>query len=232
MIVGHVLSSQVMPGAILSPDNGEVSPVLEYELGGIGLNDVTEGLRYQTWTARLSYKAGRRANGIFLSAPNTEEFLLYSASKITEFSFTFDQNMNPFLAFMQDGVAKFRWWDPTIPGYTVTSLPAGSHGPKCALDDKRKLETGTSDILLCYCRDGNLYYREQRDRYGVEYLLKSGVIGDCILVAMMNTNRVRIVTGLQDFPEESYSYRYAKGFRRRITKGGNPRRITGVNYGN
>lgn len=230
-ITGHVLSSQVIEGRILVPDDRDVSPILDFELGGIDLNDNTQGNQYQTWTARLRYRAGSSVGGIYLKADDGEEFLFYNAPGITEFSFTFDQNMQPFLCFMQGGDAKYYWWDPTISAYALTNLPTGSISPKCCLDDKRRLETGTSDILLLYARDNNLYYREQRDRYLTEYLLKTGIIGGPLVAGMNNRNRVQIFLGLPEYPETTLGYRYAVGGRRRVSVGGNPRKVCGVNYG-
>jgi hypothetical protein len=231
MIRGHSLSSTNLPGYYLSPDNSDVSPVLEYESGGIDLNDISEGLEYQDWQARLEYRAVRRHNGIFLSAPSIEEYLFFDEVGITEFSFTFDQNMNPFFCYMQDGQAKYHWYDPTIPGYDTVSMAVGVTSPKCCLDDKRLMETSTSDIILAYKRAGNLYYREQRDRFGTEYLLKTGITGELLLVGMHKRWRLQFAIGLQDYPDTTFTYRYAKGFRRRIVKGGGARRIPGVNYG-
>lgn len=231
MIPGHVLSSQVISGYYLSPDNNDVSPVVDFELGGIGLNDITSGRDYQVWQARLHYEAGSAVGGIYLSAPNIEEFLWYNLKGITEFSFTFDQNMNPFLTYVQNGQAKYYWWDPTIPGYTVASLPVDARSPKCCMDDKRYMETSTSDIVLAYMRGTTLYYREQRDRFTIEYTLKTGLTGDVLLVGMTRVNRLQFAIGAQEFPATTYGYRYAKGFRRRIAVGGHARQICGVNYG-
>jgi len=231
VIPQHVLSTTNIPGYYLTPDNSDPSPVVDYELGGVDLNDTSQGLNVKVWKVRLHYSASKLAGGIYLSAPDIPEFLFYAGKDITEVSFTFDQNMNPFLAFMQNGQAKFYWFDPTIPGYTLTLLPAGSVSPKVCLDDKRAVENPTSDVILGYIRSGTLYYREQRDRFLVEYTLKTGVIGDVLMVGMTKIGRLQFALGLQDFPTTTNSYRYATGFRRRIVVGGGARRIPGVNYG-
>ena len=55
----------------------------------------------------------------------------------------------------------------------ITELSEGDQYLRCCLDDKRQSATaqGNNDIILAYVRAGKLYYRQQRDRYEVEYLL-------------------------------------------------------------
>lgn len=231
MIPQHRLSSVNFLGYYYDPDSVDPSPVLDYEMGGIDLNDPSQGLQVQVWKARLNYSPTSYIGGVYLSAPTVEEFLFFNQRGLTEVSLAFDQNMQPFISFMQNGQAKYYWWDPTIPGYTVASLPVGAISPKCCLDDKRKIETGTSDIILTYVNAGNLYYREQRDRFTVEYLLKSGVVGEVLKVGMTKINRLMFTLGQQEFPDSTIVYRYATGFRRRVAVGGGARRIAGVSYG-
>lgn len=174
MIPGNTISSTLEYASYLSPDNLEVSDTLDYELGGVGINNPADGLEYQTWTLRVVPTGGiLDPVDIKLSAPNTPEFTLFSDVGISAASLAFDQNMQPFVAFVQNGNAKFRWYDATVPAFVVTDLPAGSTTPKCTLDDKRALQTrlGSSDIILAYIRTDNLYFRAERDRYTVEYLL-------------------------------------------------------------
>jgi hypothetical protein len=231
MIPQHILSSVNFQGYYYTPDSIDPSPVVDYELGGVALNDPSQGLQVKPWKARLSYDAATSIGGIYIGAPDVEEVLFYSQRGITEMSLAFDQNMQPFICFMQNGQAKYYWFDPTIPGYTTATMAAGVTSPKCCIDDKRKIQTGTSDIILAYIRAGNLYYREQRDRFTIEYLLKTGVVGEVLKVGMTHINRLMFAIGNQEFPTSTIAYRYATGFRRRVAVGGGARRIAGVNYG-
>ena len=61
------LSSVIVADHFLEPDDLETYPLLVYELGGVGLNDPSEGLRYQVWTLRY-FPA---TDEFVLSAPNT-----------------------------------------------------------------------------------------------------------------------------------------------------------------
>lgn len=145
-------------------------------LGGISLSDPTQGLQYQNWSGTVT-DVGLATSSVYLYSDNTPNTFIFSDPGIIWMRFTFDQNMHPFVSFYDGSISKYFWWDPTIPGNTVTSLPAGPTYPACMLDDTRSIETrvGTSDIILGYINNTNLCYRQQRDRYGTEYVLYSGI---------------------------------------------------------
>ena len=165
MLPDHVLSSQLVLGYYLYPDNLDPDPFKSYELGGVALNDPSEGLMYQTWWARLFKDGITETSKIYIGADNVPEFVWLDGADFGEVSLAFDQNMNPFVAYVDGDDAKFYWYNTALPGYTTTTLPAGSRSPKCYLDDKREMQDSTNDILLVYMRDDKLYYRERRDRY-------------------------------------------------------------------
>lgn len=200
MMPDHVLSTQVILGQYIPPEERDPLKTKDYELGGIALQDPSEGLMYQVWTVRLDINEDTGMGSVYLSAPNTPDTLQFELLGITEVSLAFDQNMNPFIAFVQSGQARFWWYDPTVALQIFTDLPVGARSPKCCLDDKRPLQTelGQSDILLCYINGTTLYLREQRDRYLTEYPLKTGVTQDIIRIAMTDVNRVQIAIGLYD----------------------------------
>lgn len=178
-----LISNDSLVTAFLSPDNLDYSPIIDYELGGVALNDTNEGLRYQTWTIRVD------GDDILISAPEVAETVLFTAAGTSQVSLAFDQNMRPAVAFVQNGVAKLRWYDTLAAAQVITEF-ADAVTPRVCLDDKRETQTGTSDIILAYVRDGDLYFRAQRDRFGVEYLLKADVGGTLVKVGMMRNNRL------------------------------------------
>jgi len=198
MLPDHTLSTTLIYGNYLYPDYLYTDGLIDYELGGIGLSNATSGLMVQVWTATLVGVPGDVGTSVYVSAPNTPDTFLFQMDGITEISLSFDQNMRPFVAFVAAGVAQFWWYDATLPGQRFTLLPVGSTSPKCTLDDKRPLETlvGSSDILITYIKDDNLYYREQRDRYTIEYLLKADLSTLLLAprvgkLAMTNKDRVQ-----------------------------------------
>ena len=230
MLPDHVLSTRPIIAPFLFPRDGAPSPVYDYELGGIGLNNTTQGLRYQAWKGVLKIGVNY-IGGVYLSAANYVETLHYSAMGVQTVSLAFDQNMNPAIAYMQNGAAKLRWYDTTIPGYDIITLPAGTSFPRICLDDKRHEQTSTSDIIISYMRDGALYFREQRDRFLIEYTLRSGIVGELVMLGMNEKNRLQFAFGAVKFPPTFNINRITTSGRRRITTQGSVRRVVGATYG-
>lgn len=139
------------------------SATVDHEDGGIALQDPSRGLMYQIWRARIIN------DGIVIDAPSVPEFVAYSGTDITEVSLAFDQNMRLTMAFVESGEAKLLWYDSFIGQEVVTTLPADAVTPRVTLDDKRRTQASVSDIILGYKRGNSLYYRQQRDRFQVEY---------------------------------------------------------------
>lgn len=169
MLPLNQLSSVNIPTYLIGSRNKDVSRLKDYEDGGIDLNDATQGLMYQGWESEL------QDDTVVLRSDNGYSYTIYSGTDITEISFTFDQNMRPVLAFVEGGIPKLQWFDSNIGTMTVTTLASGILNPRVFLDDKRYLHNSSSDIILGYLRVGNLYYRQQRDRFLIEYLLASNV---------------------------------------------------------
>lgn len=159
----------------------------DYETGGVGLNDASQGLLVQTWVLNV---LGNNVNVGPLGGSSTT---LFSAAGITEAALTFDQAMHPTIAYIQSGTLKLYWYD-TSAGSTVTSSFGTARNPRLTLDDKRATATrnGTSDILLCYVSGTNLNYRQQRDRYNTERTLLTNVPTTRTLKTVGMSNRSRI----------------------------------------
>lgn len=232
MLPNHILSVTPVFGYYLPPDDLDPNPILDYEMGGVALFDASQGMMVRTWYTRLVIDGVTETNAVFIGAADVPEVMFFSGLTISEVSLAFDQNMNPFLAFVEGGQAKFYWFDAALPGYTTTTLPVGSRSPKCCLDDKRSTQIAASDILLFYMRGTTLYYREQRDRYLIEYTLAGSLGGqDVLMCGMSRVNRVQIAIGLTDYPAPTINYRRTTEPRNRITVAGDRRRLVKVSYG-
>lgn len=175
MMPDNVLSTPNVPGAFQPPEDRPVGqyPIVAYELGGIALNDSSQGLQYQVWVFEImNFVPQIGGDGVSVRPEvGGASTVFYSGSGITEISGAFDANMNPTLIFVENGLSKLRWYDSSISNYALTDLP-GALSPRLTLDDKREAAGSSRDILLFYLKaDGALYHRIQRDRYGVEYLL-------------------------------------------------------------
>ncbi|MBT9138842.1 MAG: hypothetical protein DDT31_01419 [Syntrophomonadaceae bacterium] len=166
--------------------------LVDFEMGGVGLQNPSQGLNVQLWRLRYDELTGN----FLLSAPNHPETILFNRPNVSYISLSFDSNMNLFVSFTQAGVSRF-WWFDTVPSAQVFDevTIATATSPYATLDDRRILQDATRDILLFYIRIGNLFFRQQRDRYTIEYLLQAGVTGDVLKAGMQTNLRVGILLG-------------------------------------
>lgn len=195
MIPGNSLSLVNLPTDWIYPDNLLTTRQVDWELGGIALNNGTQGLQVQVWKLTLDIDEESLVGSFYVTPENGPPQFLFSGVGITEGSLAFDQNMNPFVGYMQGGAARYWWFDTITATQIHSDLPANSTAPKATTDDKRPLQVTASDIIMCYTRAGNLYFRAQRDRYTVEYLLKTGVTGQVLKVGMNRKMRLQIGMG-------------------------------------
>lgn len=186
MLPENILSSTAVTGDFILAKGLDISSVLDYEDGGIALDDPSEGNQYQVWRGRLV------GDDIILDAPEVEPTIIYSASNITEISFTFDHNMRPAVTYVQAGVVKLRWYDTSIPAYNILGF-SGAITPKIVMDDKRETQTSNKDMLLVYLQEGKLCYRQQRDRFLIEYVLAEGPYERLLKIGMNTRLRMQFI---------------------------------------
>ena len=183
----NALSSQAFISDYLAPDGIERSVyTTDQELGGIALSDASQGLQVQVWT--ITYV---NEDVIVIPADTGSPTTLFTLTGITEINLSFDQNMNVFVAYVMEGQAWYYWYDPIPQTFLHQIMASDVDNPRCCMDDKRIEVVDSSDILLAYTRGDNLYYREQRDRYTVEYLLKLGAEGNLEHIGMNKSLRVQ-----------------------------------------
>lgn len=165
----NTLSSEVIAGAFSGVRSLSYRPDEDYEDGGIDIQDPSKGLTFQPWRGWIEADEDTMESKVYLESQNTCPRLVYTGYNITEISFTFDRNMNIALAFVEDGEAKFYWYDTVTASMITTSLGSGVITPRVTHDDKRDFNSSGSDVILAYMRDGALYFKQQRDRYTIEY---------------------------------------------------------------
>ncbi|WP_043767478.1 hypothetical protein [Algiphilus aromaticivorans] len=190
MIPEERLSTEPVQSAFLGARaNANIGPLLDFEDGGVALQDPSEGLQFQVWKCYRVERNDGADHDIVAEDEAGNTTVLYTGADITELSLSFDQNMNTVLAFVEDGQAKLRWFDTQASAMVVTELDADVRTPRVSLDDKHPLGLPDSDVILAYRRSDDLYFRAQSDRYGVEYLLQEGGITDLEKVGMNIGNR-------------------------------------------
>jgi len=184
VLPSNTLSTFQVPDEFLDPDDDQVTALIARELGGVDISDASLGLRNQVWTARYL------GDEVQVGSDTIATSVLFTADDITEIDLAFDQNMLPQIAYTQAEVGKWWWFDTVTSGYLTLVLP-GAYDLRCGLDDKRDMSTGKSDVILAYLRADNLYMRIQRDRYGVEYLLRENINGRLRRFGMARNNRIQ-----------------------------------------
>lgn len=173
MLPQQTLSTVELAAQFLSPRDLPYHLLLNYERGGNDLLDSSAGLQTKIWRGQYI------GSDVVLDAPGVGPYTIITVPNITEFQFTFDQSMNPFVTYMVNETnGFFYWFDTTLPGFVTTALPVGAIRPRCSLDDKRELQSDISDVILTYVLDGDVYFRAQRDRFLIDYLLASDVDTD------------------------------------------------------
>lgn len=176
MLPDSVLSTTAVPAQFTYPRNIPKQPLIDYEYGGYDIGDASAGLRVKVWKAEFV------EGEILVSAIDRAPVAIVSiADPVRDIGLAFDQHMQPFLTWeLEDGRCFYRWFDPLIPGFTITQLPSDTFTPRCCIDDTRDtlVREGQSDIILAYCRhvseNSNLYFRAERERYQTEHLLLEG----------------------------------------------------------
>lgn len=168
MLPGNTLSSTPISGRFQTPDSSLLNDMHDFELGGTALNDPSAGLEVQVW--ELFY----READVVVKPASGSETVLFRIAGITALSLAFDQNMRPTVAFELNGEVWMWWWDSSTSTRRTDSFGVG-RCPRVTLDDKRLSQIANSDIIFAYIRGESIYYRQQRDRFNTERLLRSGV---------------------------------------------------------
>ena len=197
MLPENTLSTQAVVTGYPDPVKAPGDFLVDWERAGVYLNDPSQGLLAKLWTVRGVPNDETGEVEVWLSAPggvtpDESTRMLFSAVGITEVALSFDQNMNPFVAYVQSGSARMYWYDSVLGEQTHTDLPAGARTPRCTIDDKRSFNVANADNVLAYVKGGNLVVAYQRERYSVEHVLASvGPAAELLSVAMNSANRLQ-----------------------------------------
>ena len=170
-ITAHKLeSSLAVPSYFLRPDDRareEQGLLVDYELGGIAIQDPSQGLNVRAWKLWVDAQGVRIAPLDALGDAVT----LFDGAGITEVTLSFDNNMMPVVAYLQNDDLKLRWFDlsQSPPQYMTNNFGPGTATPYLAFDDRRQRLIGDSDVMLFYVRDRKVWVRLLRDRWLKEY---------------------------------------------------------------
>lgn len=169
MIPDGVLSSQPHQAAFSEKSNQRNVPLVDYERGGTALQNPNDGLSVKLWTLRCT-----DGHAVTVEADDVAPMVLFARPGTIELvSLAFDQNMNPHVAFVEDGVSWLWWWDTLANAMAFMTIPEAVT-PRLGMDEKRSWNMSASDVMLCYIRKGRLCQRLQRERFATETILNAG----------------------------------------------------------
>lgn len=193
MMPNNAVSATPQVAPFLYPDSKRVSPLEDWEAGGVGIQDTSYGLSSHVWRCFVA------PGGIWLERTDLPAVLWLPVSEIVkEVAFSFDQNMRPVVAYSDAvGGTKLQWFDTLSGQYTITDYGTAIRTPRLGLDDKRNTQSQTSDALFAYIKGTQLCYRMQRERYTVERVLAEGLTAEHKLrnIGMTTNLRFRFSAG-------------------------------------
>lgn len=189
------LSTVPVQALYLPPDDqDQVFDLLrDNERGPIALSDPSQGQHFQKWT--LTY-----VDPDFTLSPTDVGVptVVLTAANVTQIGLGFDQNGHETICYNTSSSAFLFWFDSQVGQFVTTDLGSDVISVSLTLDDKRNRQTQANDVLLFYTKSGavdfDLFYRQQRERYGVERLLATEVLQTIYATGMNLVNRVQIST--------------------------------------
>lgn len=175
--------------------NQRSDPLIDWEMGGAVLNSPLADRYTHNW------RLWSDGTTVFINRDDESDTqIVFSGAGITSVSLAFDQVMRPHVAYVEQGVAKFYYWNTLANAFAVMNLGAEAKYPRCGSDDKRPFFIGKDDVLVAYMKDDSLYVRWQTDRFGVEQLLAANT-GKKMLVQLGMNNQNRMQFRLSKEPE-------------------------------
>lgn len=164
MIPNNRFTASPVIGTFLYLVDQEYIPLQQTVMGGISLNDPSKGRLYQPWTVKYS-------GGNILVNPGAEATVFtLPVSGVTSVSLAFDNNMSPVIAWTSVNGANLYYYNTLGLTYT-TRYFEGINSCRVCVDNPEDYYDGASDVIFGYTLNNNLCYRQQRDRYDIEYII-------------------------------------------------------------
>lgn len=155
------IKPQVTP--FLPPWDEPYLPLEEAVTGGVAIGNGAGGRQQQRWT--IFYLDGKIQ--VVPEAGFPVQFSL-TVPLVDTVSLGFDSNMQVTIAYQRFNGSHLYYFNSLSSSYETLVIPDGTSCRACC-DDPRDLNSAASDVIFGYIRDDHLYYRQQRDRYTVEY---------------------------------------------------------------
>lgn len=184
-----LVSLEPIVGVLSNPDNIPKRPTVAYTMGGIALNNPSEGYLVQVWRAWFD----RNTTSVMVESPNTPPTKIFDQDGIVWLTFCFDQTMRWSAAYtLNDGKSYLRWYNSLLQDYETTFLGEGVVSPFLTLDDKRAVMNATSDMVLAYIQNQRVIIRVQRERFENLHIWAENIPKDWIIRNFGMSNKLRL----------------------------------------
>lgn len=159
-----------------------------YEWGGIDITDTSQGFAASLWV--LQYISGE----LHLGKINTPLVpVLTVGAGVAKVALAFDTSMRPAYAWqIGEDSCVLRYYDTVLADFTEITF-TGIYSPCLTLDDSRTQSSSVSDIIFAYLKGNQLCYRQQRDRFLIEYVLAEVTQQHLMRVGMTKSYRLQFM---------------------------------------
>lgn len=164
MIPLNAFTAAPVYSEFIAPYNQPFHSWSQTVLGGLAIGNASSGRATQNWV--MTYDGVT----IRVSPENGATAFTYAVSGASNVSLAFDNNMAVVLCWMAGTSAFLYYYDTVTLANTVRSFP-GFTSCRVVVDDARLLASADSDVIFGYTNAGNLYWRQQRERYNTERLI-------------------------------------------------------------
>jgi hypothetical protein len=167
VIPSNAFTTNPIQGSFRPPNDLDYDPLHQIVWGGQAIGDGTKGRLVKYWEVALVTEGitVRPVNG-----PIAFTLTGLDISQITSVSLAFDSNMGLAIAYTVSTGANLYYFDSLSSQYT-TRFFADINSCRLCVDDARDFYSSASDVIFAYTRVGNVYWRQQRDRYNIERLI-------------------------------------------------------------
>lgn len=165
MIPGNVVTATAVVSSFRAPLNRPYQALEQVVLGGSALNNGSQGREVQNWKATFAN------NTISVGPENGAVVFTLNANDVKTVSLAFDGNMSVVLGWQTfSNTSKLYYYDSQTSAY-VTRVFNSTSSCRVGVDDPRVTTQADSDVIFAYTTGSQLCYRQQRDRYDIEYVI-------------------------------------------------------------
>ena len=165
-IPGGQFTTEPQVSDFIYPYNVAYTALHQTVLGGIAPNDASQGRNYQLWS--IDYDG----TDITVTPESGSTTLTITEPDVQSVSLSFNNNMDYVIAWTTPTGAKLYYYD-TLTSQYITRTAEFTNITSCrvCVDKYEEWFAADSDVIFGYVENGNLYYRQQRDRYDNAYLI-------------------------------------------------------------